>query len=43
MPLVRPVDINTLSEIELNEELEKEYVDMPDRSLGARSVVLFVA
>lgn len=28
MPLARPVDINTLSEIELNEELEKGYVDM---------------
>ena len=28
IPTTRPVDINTLSEVEFNEELEKGYADM---------------
>ena len=28
IPSTRPVDINTLSEVEFNEELEKGYADM---------------
>ena len=32
IPSARPVDISTLSEVEFNEELEKGYADMHDRS-----------
>ena len=44
IPSTRPVDINTLSEVEFNEELEKGYADMQaGRTKNAKKPLLTFA